>query len=133
MDYYSAEKIKYHLFYWQDFHGYRMGGESEPVPKVDKKTRRSTDAYFVPLALENAFVDEAFGTLSPQEQQILVALYMDDGEDASYTDKYNEWQISICYTGEAIEELSRRLGKSTKEVHDIQYGAIGKLIEYMNR
>ena len=129
---YSAEAIKYHLFYWQDFHGYRMGGESEPVPKVDKKTRRSTDAYFVPLALENAFVDEAFSILSPQEQKILVELYMNDGRDESHKDKYNEWVVRIIYTDRAIQDLSRQMGMSEKDIHKIQYEAVGKMMSYLN-
>jgi hypothetical protein len=170
MKYWTAEAIKYRLFYWWNFHNFTMGSEADPIPKVDKKTRRSSDAYFVPSALENAFFDEAFGTLTDREQQILIRLYMDDGRDESHYQKgmvcsacgspdlnlavsmkdslvlcnscgrliapeekdIGEWQVRIIYTNEAIEDLSLKMGISERDIYKIQFGAIGKMLEYLN-
>lgn len=132
MNYYSAEKVKYHLFYYWNFHNFTMGTEADPIPKVGKKIRHSPGAYFENPAIENAFFGEAFGVLSPQEQKILVELYMYDGRDESHKDKYNEWMVRIIYTDKAIQDLSRQMGISEKDIHKIQYEAIGKLMLYLN-
>lgn len=128
----SKGLIKYRLHYFLAFKNYGMGSDADPIPKVGKKTRRTTDAYFVTLALDNAFVDEAFGTLSDMEQKILTELYVVDSRDESHYDEYHEWRIKIFYAEGAMQGLIGKTGMIGGKINRMAQDALAKMAEYLN-
>lgn len=131
MKYWSHGLVKYRLHYFPVYKRYAMGREADPIPMVVKRVRRSTDAWFVNPAIENAFIDEAFGNLTEQEQKLLTELYIDGSEDQSYT-LYDEWKINIVVPEEISQETALKNNLSVKEMWGIANEALEKMALYLN-
>lgn len=142
----TVEKVKYRLCWWNFFENYMMGIDTEPIPKVHKRIRRSTDPLFVTQALDNAFFKESLEILSEQEWRFLEELYIDNGIDESLVDVWKQveiepgvWvkvkvedEIIIKVPMDAWEAVARRAGIDPFDMQKIADGAIKRMVSYLN-
>ena len=124
----TVEQIKYRLKYYADFKAYV--GDYKPTIEtagVPKRRRIKFAPWFIIRAEENAMLDEAFGTLEEIEKDALIELYMLRGIDYS-----TPQEINIQVSKESLDEVSKMLGKTYKELAEIVNGAFEKLLGYLN-